>query len=123
MTEPVIETETVTTDGAERRETLHKDYEPGVRHGDEEVGGAFLGGAAGAVAGAIAGGPVGAVVGGAIGAAAGATGGQSTRRQRTPPSSSPTKCSARSSFRVEPDSAGHRLRDGPDSRAHRRGGP
>ena len=75
MTERIIETETVTTDGAERRETLRTDYQPGVPHGDEEAGGAFLGAAAGAVAGAIVGGPVGAVVGGAIGAAAGATGG------------------------------------------------
>ena len=57
------------------RETVEKDIVAGVPHGDEEVGGAFLGGAAGAVAGAIVGGPVGAVVGGAIGAAAGATGG------------------------------------------------
>jgi uncharacterized protein YcfJ len=75
MTQRIIETETVTTDGAERRESLRKDDEPGVPHGDEEAGGAFLGGAAGAVAGGIVGGPVGAVVGGAIGAAAGATGG------------------------------------------------
>lgn len=75
MTERIIKTETVTTDGAEPRETLRKDDEPGVPHGDEEAGGALLGGAAGAVAGAIVGGPVGAVVGGAIGAAAGATGG------------------------------------------------
>ena len=75
MTERIVETETVTSDGAERRETLHKDSELGVPHGDEEAGGAFLGGAAGAVAGAIVGGPVGAIVGGAIGAVAGATGG------------------------------------------------
>ena len=76
MTEhTTIERETVTDTRAAPRETVEKDYARGVPHGDEEVGGAFLGGAAGAVAGAIVGGPVGAVVGGAIGAAAGATGG------------------------------------------------
>ena len=71
----VIETETVTEQTVEPHGTVEKDFAAGVPHGDEEVGGAFLGGAAGAVAGAIVGGPVGAVVGGAIGAAAGATGG------------------------------------------------
>ncbi len=76
MTEhTTIERETVTETNAAPPETVEKDYEKGVAHGDEEVGGAFLGGAAGAVAGAIVGGPVGAVIGGAIGAAAGATGG------------------------------------------------
>jgi uncharacterized protein YcfJ len=76
MTEhTIIERETVTDTSAAPRETVEKDIVAGVPHGDEEVGGAFLGGAAGAVAGAIVGGPVGAVVGGAIGAAAGATGG------------------------------------------------
>ena len=85
MTQRIIETETTITDGDERRETLRKDYEPGVSHGDEEVGGAFLGGAAGAVAGAIVGGPVGAVVGGAIGAAAGATGGAIDQKAKDAP--------------------------------------
>ena len=68
MTEDrVIERETVTEQAVEPHETIEKDFATGVPHGDEEVGGAFLGGAAGAVAGAV--------VGGAIGAAAGATGG------------------------------------------------
>jgi outer membrane lipoprotein SlyB len=71
----IVERETVTEQAVEPRGTVEKDFATGVPHGDEEVGGAFLGGAAGAVAGAIVGGPVGAVVGGAIGAAAGATGG------------------------------------------------
>ena len=76
MTEhTTVERETVTEHVDEPRRIVEKDYATGVAHGDEEVGGAFLGGAAGAVAGAIVGGPVGAVVGGAIGAAAGATGG------------------------------------------------
>ena len=76
MTEDrVIERETVTEQAVEPHGTVEKDLAMGVPHGDEEAGGAFLGGAAGAVAGAIVGGPVGAVVGGAIGAAAGATGG------------------------------------------------
>ena len=73
MTEhTIIERETVTDTSAAPRETVEKDIVAGVPHGDEEVGGAFLGGAAGAVAGAIVGGPVGAVVGGA---AAGTTAG------------------------------------------------
>ena len=76
MTEKTtIVRETTTEQAVEPRETVEKDYQTGIPHGDEEAGGAFLGGAAGAVAGAIVGGPVGAVVGGAIGAAAGATGG------------------------------------------------
>jgi uncharacterized membrane protein len=76
MTEhTTVERETVTEHVDEPRRIVEKDYATGVAHGDEEAGGAFLGGAAGAVAGAIVGGPVGAVVGGAIGAAAGATGG------------------------------------------------
>ena len=76
MTEDrVIERETVTEQTAEPHGTIEKDFATGVPHGDEEVGGAFLGGAAGAVAGAIVGGPVGAVVGGAVGAAAGTTAG------------------------------------------------
>jgi uncharacterized protein YcfJ len=73
--ERIVEQKTVTESSPAPRETVEKDYVAGVPHGDEEAGGAFLGGAAGAVAGAIVGGPVGAVVGGAIGAAAGATGG------------------------------------------------
>ena len=67
----VIESETITEDGAEHREALRKDYVSGAPHGDEEAGGAVAGG----VAGAVVGGPVGAVVGGAIGAASGATAG------------------------------------------------
>lgn len=71
-----VESETITDDGVERRETLRKDYVPGApRHGDEEAGGAVAGGVAGGVAGAVVGGPVGAVVGGAIGAVSGATAG------------------------------------------------
>jgi outer membrane lipoprotein SlyB len=76
MTEDrVVERETVTEQAVEPHGTVEKDLAMGVPHGDEEAGGAFLGGAAGAVAGAIVGGPVGAVVGGAIGAAAGTTAG------------------------------------------------
>src|SRR5450759_585795 len=68
MTDRIVETETITDDGVERRETLRKDYVAGApSHGDEEAGGA--------VGGGIVGGPVGAVVGGAIGAATGATAG------------------------------------------------
>ena len=52
-----------TRDAPSTTQTLEK----GVRHGDEEAGGA--------AGGAVVGGPVGAVVGGAIGAAAGATAG------------------------------------------------
>ena len=73
--ERVVEQKTVTETSAAPRETIEKDYVTGAPHGDEEAGGAFLGGAAGAVAGAVVGGPVGAVVGGAIGAAAGTTAG------------------------------------------------
>ena len=76
MTDRIVERETITDDGAERRETLREDYVPGApRHGDEEAGGAVAGGVGGAVVGAVIGGPVGAVVGGAIGAATGATAG------------------------------------------------
>jgi uncharacterized protein YcfJ len=76
MTDRIVETETITDDGVERRETLRKDYMAGApSHGDEEAVGAVVGGAIGAVVGAIVGGPVGAVVGGAIGAATGATAG------------------------------------------------
>jgi uncharacterized protein YcfJ len=71
----VTESETVTRTGAEPRETVEKDYQTGVPHGDEEAGGAAGGAVAGAVVGAVVGGPVGAVVGGAIGAASGATAG------------------------------------------------
>jgi uncharacterized protein YcfJ len=76
VTDRIVERETITDDGIERRETLREDYVPGAgRHGDEEAGGAVAGGVAGAVVGAVVGGPVGAVVGGAIGAATGATAG------------------------------------------------
>ena len=48
---------------------------PGIPHGDEELGGAIMGGAAGAVIGAVVGGPIGAAIGGAVGAASGAAAG------------------------------------------------
>ena len=49
MTEhTIIERETVTDTSAAPRETVEKDIVAGVPHGDEEVGGAVLGGAAGA---------------------------------------------------------------------------
>ena len=70
-----IERETITEDIIEHRDTLRKDYQTGVSHGDEEAGGAVAGGVAGAVVGAVVGGPVGAVVGGAIGAVTGVTAG------------------------------------------------
>lgn len=71
-----IERQTVTDGGVKRSETIEKVYVPGApRDGDEEAGGAVVGGVAGAAAGAVVGGPVGAVVGGAIGAASGATAG------------------------------------------------
>jgi uncharacterized protein YcfJ len=71
-----LERDTVTDDGVERRETIEKDYVPGVpRHSDEKAGGAVVGGVAGIAVGAVIGGPVGAVIGGAIGAASGATAG------------------------------------------------
>ena len=54
MTEhTTIERETITEHPAEPGRVVEKDYATGVAHGDEEAGGAFLGGAAGAVAGAI----------------------------------------------------------------------
>ena len=71
----VIESETITEDGAEHREALRKDYVADAPHGDEEAGGAVAGGVVGAVVGAVVGGPVGAVVGGAIGAVSGAAAG------------------------------------------------
>ena len=71
----IVARETITEDSVERRETLRKDYAPGIPHGDEKAGGAVAGGVIGAVAGAVVGGPVGAVVGGAIGVATGATAG------------------------------------------------
>jgi uncharacterized protein YcfJ len=83
MTErSVIQSETITEDGVERRETLRKDYGTGVRHRGEEAGGAVGGGVAGAIVGAVVGGPVGAVVGGAIGAATGATAGAIDQRDK-----------------------------------------
>ena len=72
----VVERDSVTDDGVERREAVEKEYAPGApHHGDEKAGGAVAGGLAGAAVGAVVGGPVGAVVGGAIGAATGATAG------------------------------------------------
>src|ERR1700704_6277455 len=71
-----IERETITDDGIERTDTVEKEYAPGPPDdGDEQVGGAVVGGLGGAVVGGAVGGPVGAVVGGAIGATAGATAG------------------------------------------------
>ena len=68
--------QTVETDGPVQDEVIDKEYLPGdPDDGDEQVGGALVGGAGGAVVGGIVGGPVGAVVGGAIGAAGGATAG------------------------------------------------
>ena len=68
--------QTVESDGFVHDEVIDKDHVPGdPDDGDEQVGGALVGGAGGAVIGAIVGGPVGAVVGGAIGAAGGATAG------------------------------------------------
>jgi hypothetical protein len=73
MTDPkIIERETVTEDSPAK--TTDKTYVSSTpHHGDEEVGGALIGGVAGAAGGAVVGGPVGAVVGGAIGATSGAT--------------------------------------------------
>ena len=72
----VVERDSVTDDGVERREVVKKEYAPGApHHGDEQAGGAVAGGLAGAAVGAVVGGPVGAVVGGAIGASTGATAG------------------------------------------------
>jgi outer membrane lipoprotein SlyB len=82
MTE--VKTQTITTDGVERHETIETNPAPittrqtlekGEQHGDEEAGGTLGGAIAGGAVGAVVGGPVGAVVGGAIGAAAGATAG------------------------------------------------
>jgi phage tail tape-measure protein len=71
-----IERKIVTDDVVEGHETVETDHIKGAKaHGDEEAGGAILGGATGALVGAAVGGPVGAVVGGAIGAASGATAG------------------------------------------------
>ena len=71
-----IERTTVTEDGEAERETIEKEYAPGAPDdGDEQVGGAAVGGVGGAVIGGVLGGPVGAVIGGAIGAASGATAG------------------------------------------------
>jgi outer membrane lipoprotein SlyB len=76
MTEPTtVVRETTTERAVEPHETIEKDYQTGVAHGDEEAGGAVGGAVAGAVVGAVVGGPVGAVVGGAIGAASGASAG------------------------------------------------
>ncbi|MGO9179006.1 MAG: hypothetical protein ACLQBX_07145 [Candidatus Limnocylindrales bacterium] len=69
----VVERETITKDSGEHPATIETDTVSGVRHGDEEAGGAVAGAVVGAVAGAVVGAVAGAVVGGAIGAAAGAT--------------------------------------------------
>jgi outer membrane lipoprotein SlyB len=61
--ERIVERKTVTESSPAPRETVEKDYVTGAPHGDEEAGGAVVGG------------PVGAVVGGAVGAAAGTTAG------------------------------------------------
>jgi outer membrane lipoprotein SlyB len=74
MTEhETIERRTITEDAGKHPATIETDTVSGVRHGDEEAGGAVAGAVVGTVAGAVVGGPVGAVVGGAIGAAVGAT--------------------------------------------------
>ncbi len=71
-----IERTTVTEDGQEQREIIEAEYAPGAPdHGDEQAGGAAVGGLGGAAIGGVVGGPVGAVIGGAIGAATGATAG------------------------------------------------
>ena len=71
-----IERTTVTENGHEEHEVIEKVHAPGVPdHGDEQVGGAVVGGLGGALIGGVVGGPVGAVIGGAIGAASGATAG------------------------------------------------
>jgi len=75
MDDQIPERETIIDDSVDRRETVETEYVGTPRHGDEEAGGAVVGGVAGIVVGAVVGGPVGAVVGGAIGAAAGATAG------------------------------------------------
>lgn len=69
------ERKVVTTDTSGAPVSTTQTLEKGVKHGDEEVGGTFLGAAGGAVVGAVVGGPVGAVVGGVVGAASGATAG------------------------------------------------
>jgi uncharacterized protein YcfJ len=75
MTErQTIERQTITDDGVERREVIEKEHAPGGPDGgDQQVGGAVVGGVGGAAVGGVIGGPVGAVIGGAIGAATGAT--------------------------------------------------
>src|SRR5512140_3136820 len=76
MTEKTtIVRETTTEQPVVPRETVEKDYQTGIPHGDEEAGGAAGGAVAGAVVGAVVGGAVGAVVEGATGAASGATAG------------------------------------------------
>ena len=74
MTE--VKTQTVTTDGVERHETIEttpapisttQTLEKGEPHGDEEAGGTLGGAVAGGAVGAVVGGPVGAVVGGDCG--------------------------------------------------------
>jgi uncharacterized protein YcfJ len=69
------ERKTVTTETTGAPVQTTETREKGVPHGDEEVGGTFLGAAGGAVVGAVVAGPVGAVVGGLVGAASGATAG------------------------------------------------
>lgn len=69
------ERKTVTTETTGAPATTTQTLEKGVRHGDEEAGGALTGAVGGGVVGAVVGGPVGAVVGGAIGAATGAAAG------------------------------------------------
>jgi uncharacterized protein YcfJ len=69
------ERKTVTTETSGAPVQTTETREKGVPHGDEEVGGTFLGAAGGAVVGAVVAGPVGAVVGGLAGAATGATAG------------------------------------------------
>lgn len=78
-----IERDPILDDGTVRRETIEREHAPGAPgDGDEQAGGAVVGGVAGAAVGAVVGGPVGAVVGGAVGAAAGATAGLADESMR-----------------------------------------
>ena len=73
MTEKMtIVRETTREQAAEPRETVVKDHQTGIPHGDEEAGGAVGGAVVGAVVGGIVSGPVGGAIGAASGASAGA---------------------------------------------------
>ncbi len=68
--------ESLTEDGAERREALRGEYDHDDERADGAVGGAVVGGALGAAVG----GPVGAAVGVLIGAAAGEAAGAAAQK-------------------------------------------